>query len=207
MQILVADPACSPLRPADMEGMHHLRYRVFRERLHWDIPTSCEKERDHYDECRPVYVLARGDREIVGCCRLLRTTGPYMLKDTFPALLGGREPPMADDIWEISRFAVTKDARHGFGFTEIPSAIIRELVRHALRQGINHYVFVTTVAFERLLRRMGIHLERFAEPMQVGIERSVALWMYIDRQTIHATQADCGNDPHMRPQGAHGEAA
>ncbi len=38
--------------------------------------------------------------------RLLPTTGPYMLADVFPQLLRGEDPPKAEHIWEISRFAV-----------------------------------------------------------------------------------------------------
>lgn len=190
MQILVGRADSGELPRAAIEGMHRLRYHVFRERLQWDIPTLGEQERDDYDRRDPVFVLAREQRSVVGCCRLLPTTGPYMLKDTFPQLLGGAEAPVAGDVWEISRFAVTKAARHGLNFSEIPVSLIRALVRHAREQGISRYVFVTTVGFERLLRRMGVHLERFSEPMQIGIERSVALWMHNDEQTIRACGAD-----------------
>lgn len=194
MQILVgrADGGALPL-PA-IDGMHQLRYRVFRERLQWDIPTFDGRERDHYDDCDPTFVLARDGRQVVGCCRLLPTTGPYMLKDTFPELLGERAAPAAKDVWEISRFAVAKDARPGFGFSNIPAAMIRELVRHARDRGIRSYVFVTTTAFERLLRRLGVHIERFAEPMQIGIERSVALWMHNDARTVRACGTGADND-------------
>lgn len=117
-----------------------------------------------------------------------------MLKDIFPVLLGEQSVPVAPDIWEISRFAVDKDARGGFGFSSLPAGMIGEIVRYALTQGIKHYVFVTTVAFERMLRRMGVNCERFSEPRQVGIEKSVALWMHIDEQTTNATCPDFKND-------------
>lgn len=194
MQIIVGRADTGTLPAPMIDGMHELRYRVFRERLNWDIPVAGYRERDHYDECSPVFVLAREGRGVVGCCRLLPSTGPYMLKDTFPELLGGASAPVEDDVWEISRFAVAKDARPGFGFSSIPATMIRELVRYALAQGIRSYVFVTTTGFERLLRRMGVHIERFAEPMQIGIERSVALWMHNDAQTVRACRADAGND-------------
>lgn len=187
MDILVGRARQGAFRPQDIRGMHRLRYRVFRERLQWDIPALDGQERDEYDKCNPVFVMARDDGgEVVGCCRLLPTTGPYMLKDTFPALLGGHSSPVAADVWEISRFALDKGARSGFGFSSLPAGMIGETVRYALAQGIKHYVFVTTVAFERMLRRMGVNCERFSAPLQIGIERSVALWMHIDEQTISA---------------------
>ena len=195
MQVLVAD-AHHPVPSTDLESMHRLRYEVFRERLDWDIPTWQKTERDHYDHANPVFVLTRGDAgDIVGCCRLLPTTGPYMLKDTFPQLLGDSAAPVTSDIWEISRFAVRKHARAGMAFTRIPAAMIRAAARFAVAHDIREYVFVTTVGFERLLVRMGIHLERIAPPLQVGIEKSVALRVFIDEQTRRATHADSDNDP------------
>ena len=194
MDILVGRTRQGTFRPRDIRGMHRLRYRVFRERLRWDIPTLDEQERDEYDKCNPVFVMARDDEgDVVGCCRLLPTTGPYMLKDTFPVLLGEQSSPIADDVWEISRFAVDKDARSGFGFSSLPAGMIGELVRYALEIDIKHYVFVTTVAFERMLRRMGVNCERFSAPLQIGIEKSVALWMHIDEQTINAACPDAWN--------------
>ena len=100
---------------------------------------------------------------------------------------GRSEAPVAEDVWEISRFAVEKTARPGFCFSTIPETLIGELVRYALENEIKSYVFVTTTGFERLLKRMGVNIERFADPMQVGIERSVALWMHNDDKTVHAT--------------------
>lgn len=206
MQILIGNAKNGTLPHTAVDGMHKLRYRVFRERLQWDIPTAGYRERDAYDDCNPVFVLARAQRTVVGCCRLLPTTGPYMLQDTFPQLLGSQPAPTDDKVWEISRFAVAKDARPGLGFSTIPATIIRELVRYALGHGIRSYVFVTTTGFERLLRRMGVHIERFAPPMQVGIEKSVALWMHNDLQTIRACGVDADNDA-FAALARHAEAA
>lgn len=178
-------------------GVHHLRYQVFRQRLNWDIPVINEIERDDFDDQNPVVVLARQSNTVVGCCRLLPTTGRYMLKDTFPVLLGNTSAPIESDVWEISRFAVTKEKRSGFGFSEIPSSIIREIVLFAVNNGIRSYVFVTTVGFERLLRRMGVTIERFSLPIQIGVERSVALWMHIDNATIDATRVIVEGDHHI----------
>ena len=208
MNILTGRTRQGAFRPRDIKGMHRLRYRVFRERLHWDIPTLDEQERDEYDKCDPVFVMVRGDEgDVVGCCRLLPTSGPDMLKNTFPVLLGTHSSPVAADIWEISRFAVDKDARSGFGFSSLPAGMIGEVVRYALEQNIKHYVFATTVAFERMLRRMGVNCERFSEPLQIGIEKSVALWMHIDEQTINATNMGAGSSSFALSNIPHREAA
>jgi acyl homoserine lactone synthase len=199
MQILVARAAQGAISSTLVDGMHALRYDVFRERLGWDIPAVGRRERDAFDDCNPVFVLARDAGSVVGCCRLLPTTGPYMLKDTFPQLLGGRPAPADDDVWEISRFAVAKDGRRGFGFSTVPATMIRELVRYAVDHGIRRYVFVTTTAFERLLQHLRVHLERFSAPLQIGVEMSVALTMHIDTATIRATGAEAAEAPALQP--------
>jgi N-acyl-L-homoserine lactone synthetase len=53
------------------------------------------------------YLLQTDDEDrIQGCVRLLPTTGPTMLRDTFPLLLDGQPAPASDTIWESSRFGV-----------------------------------------------------------------------------------------------------
>lgn len=53
-------------------------------------------EVDVFDAWRPVYLLQKNeDNRVQGCVRLLPTTGPNMLRDTFPALLEGQAAPAA----------------------------------------------------------------------------------------------------------------
>lgn len=177
------------LSASEFDNVLRLRYQAFRERLNWDVQTFEGHEQDYYDELHPAYVIVRNEQRVVACCRLPPTTGAYMLRYTFPQLLAGQAAPDAYDIWEISRFAVTKEARHGFGFTALPTALIRATARYALANGIREYVFVTTPALERLLTRMGVHLQRLGPTLQIGVERSVALRVYMDHQTIFATGA------------------
>ena len=63
---------------------------------------------------------------------------------------------------------------------------MREIVNFGDRMGITHYVTVTTVAIERLLRRTGIAITRFGPPIQIGVERAVALNIDIGEQTHRA---------------------
>jgi len=68
--------------------MHRLRYRIFKERLGWDVEVSGDMEIDEFDACRPAYLLQTDDNgRIQGCVRLVPTIGPTMLRDTFPVLL------------------------------------------------------------------------------------------------------------------------
>src|SRR6266542_4457256 len=87
----------------DLAEMHRLRYRIFKERLGWDVQASGDMEVDEFDACQPVYLLQRNDDgRVQGCVRLLPTTGPTMLRDTFPALLDGQAAPASQVIWEAA---------------------------------------------------------------------------------------------------------
>ena len=91
--------------------MHRLRYRVFKKRLSWDVQFSDDLEIDEFDALRPAYLLQRaGDGRVQGCVRLLPSTGPTMLRSTFPILLDGAAFPASSTIWESSRFALDIDA-------------------------------------------------------------------------------------------------
>ncbi len=199
MQALIATPRFGQATPIQLDAIYHLRYQTFRERLNWEVETANQREKDRYDDLSPVHVMVREGDSVLACARLLPTTGPYMLKDTFPQLLGESRAPELDQVWEISRFAVVKKARPGMNFTQLPAALIRQIIRFAVLNNLSEYVFVTTVAFERLLVRLGVHLGRFAPPQQVGIEKSVALRVFIDEQTILATRANCEIDPFLGP--------
>src|ERR1700710_126185 len=105
MQLITAD-YYSQLIEAITE-MHRLRYRVFKERLDWDVRFRGDMESDEFDALRPAYLIQRAsDNRVQGCVRLLPSTGPTMLRDTFPVLLDRAPAPISPAIWESSRFAL-----------------------------------------------------------------------------------------------------
>ncbi|TAK90293.1 MAG: GNAT family N-acetyltransferase [Burkholderiaceae bacterium] len=189
---MIAPSNSANLAQHDRFEMFRLRHRVFKQRLQWEVPTVADMERDEFDNCNPVYMLARNDqRQICGCWRLLPTTGPYMLKDTFPQLLHGAPAPVDPDIWELSRFAVAKRDEGGFHVTTIPLHMIQSVFRHAFAHGIKRYVTVTTVAVERMMRHLGLRCIRMGEPVQIGIEKTVAFYIDVDahvHQLLHLDQ-------------------
>lgn len=88
----------------ELHEMHRLRYRVFKERLDWDVQTNCGYESD--DVLKPHYLIWRGSEGLDGCVRLLPSNGPTMLRDTFPVLLERKTAPEEPSVWENSRFAL-----------------------------------------------------------------------------------------------------
>ena len=160
--------------------MHTLRAKVFRGRLGWEVPVLSGMEIDGYDALEPRYMLMRDGETLRGCWRLLPTEGPYMLKDSFPQLLDGQEPPSDPHIWELSRFAIETEGAGSYGFSEMTMESIQAIIRHAHDRGLSRYVTVTTTAIERMLRRAGIVTTRIGAPQAVGIETAVALYVEIE---------------------------
>jgi len=168
--------------------MFRFRHKVFRERLGWEVGSSHGLEIDHYDDLAPVYMVSHdGHGEVTGSWRLLPTSGPYMLKDTFPQLLCGAPAPQDPSIWEVSRFATVTAGRRErvqANLGQVTFEMIRSLLPFAEEHGIQHYVFVTSVALERLVTRIGLPLRRFGDgqAQKVGKVLSVACWLDVNDQ-------------------------
>jgi acyl homoserine lactone synthase len=167
--------------------MYRLRAEVFGERMGWEVAILSGMESDRYDAFSPHYMLIHDAQDaLCGCWRLMPTTGPYMLRDTFAQLLHGRQAPTSPDIWELSRFAIVSPEKGGFGFATLALDAMREIVKFADRMAIARYVTVTTTAIERLLRKAGIETCRFGPPMRIGVETAVALTIELGAQTRQA---------------------
>lgn len=188
-EIMVARRGDKGLDQNAVMSMYRLRHAVFHDRLGWEVASDNGMEHDRFDECSPVYVLVKGDDgDIEGCWRLLPTTGPYMLKDVFPELLHGQPAPQQPDVWELSRFAVNTDKAEGagFGLSGTPLRMIQAAVRFAQHNGIQRYVSVTSVAIERMFRKLGVTVTRLGEPIRIGRVLTVACTLEIDSATEFA---------------------
>jgi acyl homoserine lactone synthase len=165
-----------------LDSMYHLRREVFHDRLRWDVRVEHGREHDWFDLIGPHYLIARESPETaLGCCRLLPTLGPNMLRDIFPFLLDGMPPPAAEDVWEVSRFAISQRcARDGFGFSEIPALMIADLLRFANAHGVYELVGVTSAPFERMMRHLGLKVLRLGKPKRIGEVMSLAFSMPVE---------------------------
>jgi N-acyl-L-homoserine lactone synthetase len=158
-------------------GMHRLRRRVFKDRLDWTVSVSDGLEADQYDNLSPIYLLGVDRQDVVGCVRLLPTTGRNMLADTFPVLLDGRAAPTSTRIWESSRFCVdTKNvaATAVNGFREATFLLFAAMIEWGQQHDLQAIATVTDLRMERILRRAGWGLDRLGEPRQIGSTKAVA---------------------------------
>lgn len=173
-------------------GMHRLRGRVFKERLDWDVSVADGLEIDQYDAFKPTYLLMVEQREVVGCVRLLPTTGRNMLADTFPVLLDGGAAPRAANIWESSRFCVdTKNAAATaeHGLREATFLLFAAMIEWGQQCDLKAIATVTDLRMERILRRAGWQLDRLGEPRQIGATKAVAGLLPVTDDALRAIRA------------------
>jgi acyl homoserine lactone synthase len=190
MQHQASSSTLNQMNLTDQKGMFELRHDVFSVRLGWDVESHDGQERDHFDNlAQAAYVIAKSDtNEVDACWRLLPTTGPYMLRDTFPQLLGAAPAPNDPRVWEMSRFAVATDrvATATGSFGPITKALFVECARFARIHGIHRYVTVTTLPIERMIRQLGVNVQRIGDSVRIGVVKAVAVEIQVDKKTLEA---------------------
>jgi acyl homoserine lactone synthase len=189
-------PDCYEYFAGDLAEMHQLRCRVFKDRMNWDVQVSNELEIDQYDALHPTYLLQRGhDAAITGCVRLLPTTGPTMLRDTFPMLLGNAAMPASEDVWESSRFALDvleTSPKGGRGLAVGTYELFAGMIEFGLARRLKEVVTVTDTRMERLLRAAGWSLHRIGVPAQIGNTQAVAGYLEVSRQALQRIRTGGG---------------
>jgi acyl homoserine lactone synthase len=169
-------------------AMHQLRYRVFKERLDWDVHTSGGMEVDSFDALHPAYLVQMGfDGRIQGCVRLLPSVGPTMVRDTFPVLLAGQSAPSDRSIWESSRFAldIATDAPKGeHAIARATYELFAGMIEFGLSRRLSDIITVTDARMERILRRAGWPLRRLGNPCNLGNTLAVAGFLEISADAL-----------------------
>lgn len=172
----------------ELAQMHKLRYRVFKERLDWDLETVGTMEVDAFDALRPSYLLQRDYNGTVrGCVRFLPTLGPTMLRDVFPVLLNGEQAPAFGNIWESSRFAVDlpTNVPKVAGRLATPTyELFAGMVEFGLAHGLAKILTVTDVRMERILRRAVWPLDRLGPPRSIGTTMAVAGYLEVSQMAL-----------------------
>lgn len=170
------------------EPLFRLRYRVFHERLHWDVRCQGDMETDEYDDLWTRYVVALdADDRVLGGWRLRPTVGNYMLADVFPQLLYGAPAPHHPRVWESNRFVCDKHASKngGFGFGEAARALFRATCEFGVANGIDEFIMVLSAGVVRLTRATGLRVHEYGPPMRIGDVLSVACRIRCDAHSRH----------------------
>ncbi len=176
--------------------MHRLRFRVFKERLDWQVHAENGMERDRFDALGPVYLLHSGnDDRIQGCVRLLTSTGPNMLRDIFPQLLDGNPCPSDPRIWESSRFALEPSPalpRSESGLAKATFELFAGMIEFGLSRSLTGIMTVTDVRMERILRRANWPLERLGSARMIGMTEAVAGILEVSLGALSRVKQACG---------------
>jgi acyl homoserine lactone synthase len=164
---------------SDLDQMFRLRKRVFHDRLGWEVNVSGEYEIDSYDFLKPLYVLAMDDsgKRVVGSLRLLPSTGPNMLADTFYDLLPEGQVFRNPTIWESSRYCVDTDLASQWckqGVHQASAELLIALYEVGQMAGLSFVVSVIDLRMERILRRLSCAGERIGEPRRYGAVSAIA---------------------------------
>lgn len=146
------------------EQMYRLRARQFSDRRGWRVTVKDGLELDRFDELNPLYIcVVSAEHQLLASLRLLPTTGPHMLSDVFPEVMGDTGIVRHPLILESSRFCVDTQAVTKFGSEGI-NLVTRELLHGlfstAQEAGMKNIISVYDVFVERILRRAGCIFDR-----------------------------------------------
>ena len=174
----------------ELHEMYRLRHRVFKERMGWDVGGEGGEERDQYDDLDPVYFLAINEQHsVVGSCRLLPTTGRYMLRNEFPQLLGGQRAPSDPLIWECSRFVVDNPDDSVASLAAV-GQITREIfcafVEYCYEAGITEVLAVYDVRLARILPRIGCRPKWLSSIQTIGKTKALTGRFDVNEQALAA---------------------
>ena len=143
-----------------LDDMYKLRARVFGDRLGWDVNIQDGREKDQFDDLHPAHVVSINDEgDVVGCMRLLQTTGPHMLADVFSSIMDGEPPIRSSQVWEATRFCVdTKKLGRGRGknsVSYVTSEVMIGSFEYAQEAGVLDAIAVIDPVMNRVLQRSG----------------------------------------------------
>ncbi|MDF1716443.1 MAG: acyl-homoserine-lactone synthase [Antarcticimicrobium sp.] len=175
-----------------LDEMHKLRARVFQGRLGWDVTVRDGREADVFDSLDPAHVVCLdADGDVVGCMRLLQTTGPHMLSDVFNDLLDGEPPLRSSRIWEATRFCVDT-AKLGGGKTRnsisyVTSEVMIGAFEYAREAGVLDAVAVIDPVMNRvMIRSANAPCDYLGSPKPMGKVTAMAALMDCSEDRIQA---------------------
>lgn len=176
-------------------GMHRLRRKVFKDRLDWQVTTTGDLEMDRYDTLDATYLVVADQGSVLGCVRMLPTTGPNMLADTFPELLDGSDAPRSELIAESSRFCVDTeltDAKTDGGLRQATFMLFAAMLEWGKARELTSIATVTDLRMERILRRAGWTLQRLGQPRRIGATVALAGLLSIEERALDAIRRNGG---------------
>ncbi len=196
--IIIVDSLNKHEFPELLDGMFRLRARVFKDRLGWDVSVVNGRETDLFDDLDPAHVISVDEEgHVVGCMRLLQTTGPHMLSDIFSPLLDGEPPLRSSTIWEATRFCVDTQrltrGKEKRSISYVTSEVMIGAFEYAMKAGVKDAVAVIDPIMDRVLKRSGNAPHGYlGSPKPMGKVTALAALMDCSRERIESIRAFSG---------------
>lgn len=174
--------------PELAEQMFRLRARVFSHRRGWRVKVEKGRERDHFDDLGPLYICLTENDRLLASLRLLPTTGPHMLSNVFPEVMGSAGIVRDPLIWESSRFCVDTEAARTFsvdGINIVTRSILAGLFSTAQNAGLANIISVYDIFVERILRRAGCTFVRLGPVVSYDDLKTVGGLFDVSDAVIH----------------------
>jgi acyl homoserine lactone synthase len=149
------------------------RYKVFVQKLGWNVPTSHGMEFDQFDREDTIHVGARDDTgNMRAYSRLLPTLKPYLLAEVFPQLMDGKSLPRDEDTWELSRFTAEDQrargpASGGAHMSPMSKELLNQSIAEAANRGAKQLIFVTSPGLSLLFKRANFNVHCVGRPRTV----------------------------------------
>jgi acyl homoserine lactone synthase len=184
--------------PRETDAMFRNRAQTFSERLGWDVVVKNGYERDVFDDANPLYLVSvdPDTEEYWGSLRLLPTTGPNMLRDVFPYLLGEGQVIESATIWESSRICVIgAEGQPERGRNGINPALLELLLgigEVALIAGLTQIVSVFDARIFRVLKAAAMNPQIIGRPQRIGGTMSYAGLFDVGEGPLRATRGVLG---------------
>lgn len=195
--IYVIDSKDKHQAPRIIDEMFRLRARVFWDRMRWEVVVKDGRERDHFDGLDPVYLVHVDEAgRVLASLRLLTTTGPHMLSDTFPQLMEDGEPIRSPTIWESSRFCVDtaqiERNPSGQSINQVTGELLCGAYALGLEVGLTHFTSAFDAMMHRVLRRAGADHDRLGKPQRVGRVMAMAGLFEVTPERVDMIRERCG---------------
>ena len=177
-----------------MPGMLRLRFREFKERQSYAIPTFKNMEYDTYDTPAAVYVVWRNSKgDVCGCSRMAPTDRAYMIEDLWPSLVTKQSLPHDPLIWESSRFCIdstlsTEERK------QIKYEILQAKIEYALAVGVKGMIGVMPpLIWRSVFVNSGWPIDHLGEVSKLDSgEKVVAGWINVAPEILNALRKRTG---------------
>ncbi len=128
-----------------IDEMFRLRYQVAVNEMGWPLPNAKDGyDIDEFDTDDTIYLVDyASDGRMVACARLNPTTKPNLLSDIFPQYCDFGTIPNDNEIYEYSRYMVTKVGLSQAEFIRVRANITLAVNEFCLAYGIRQVTLLT----------------------------------------------------------------